>query len=192
MCYSVVLFNETCYVGTTTKLDLSYKNLTSLPAKIGNLINLKELHLDNNKLTSLPAEIGKLINLQTLYLKNIQLSSLPAEIGNLINLKYLYLNENQLTSLPAEIGNLINLQELYLDNNQLTSLPVEILKIKNSIYANETSYEINNLDNENEILIFSDLIYDITNLPINTKEIWLREGIKVNIKVPFGCNLHYF
>jgi hypothetical protein len=64
-----------------------------------------------------------------------------------------------------------------LQHNHLTSLPVEILKIKNSIKINETSYEINNLDNENEI----------TNLPINTKEIE-----KVNKKLPFGCIFQYF
>ena len=105
----------------------------------------------------------------------------------------LNLSDKNISSLPAEIGNLINLQYLYLDNNQLTSLPVEILKIKNSIYIDETGYEINNLDNENEILIFSDLSYEITNLPINTKEIWLKKKIeKVNIKAPFGCILHYF
>jgi hypothetical protein len=72
-------------------------------------------------------------------------------------------------------------------------LPFEILKIKNSIIINEAGYEINNLNNENEILIFSYLSYDITNLPINTKQIWLKKEIKkVNIKVPFGCILHYF
>jgi hypothetical protein len=53
-------------------------------------------------------------------------------------------------------------------------MSAEILKIKENIIINEISYEINNL--ENEILIFSYLSYDITNLPINTKEIWLKKN----------------
>jgi Leucine-rich repeat (LRR) protein len=95
--------------------------------------------------------------------------------------------------LPAKISNLINLQYLNLQNNKLTSLPYEILQIKIIIKIDETSYDINNLDNDNEILIFSDLSSEIMNLPINTKEIWLKKKIeKVNIKAPFGCILHYF
>ena len=82
---SIVLFNETYYVSTTTTLDLQNKKLTSLPAEIGNLINLQQLWLNNNQLTLLPAEIGKLIKLQHLYLHNNQLTSLPAELLNIKN-----------------------------------------------------------------------------------------------------------
>jgi hypothetical protein len=72
-------------------------------------------------------------------------------------------------------------------------LPAEILKIKNIIKINETSYEINNLDNENEILIFSNLSYEIMNLPINTKEIWLSNDIReVNIKSTFWLHITFF
>jgi hypothetical protein len=80
-----------------------------------------------------------------------------------------------------------------VNNNQLSSLPVEILKIKKCIYINETSYDINNLDLQNEILIFSELNKEITNLPINIKDIWLKRDIKnVNIKLPFGYIITFF
>jgi hypothetical protein len=87
---------------------------------------------------------------------------------------------------------LINLRELWLYNNKLSLLPVEILNIKNIIYIDETSYDINNLNLQNEILIFSNLTKEITNLPINTKEIRLNKEIKnVNIKIHFGCVIYF-
>ena len=114
-------------------LDLSYtgrargrRRMTSLPAEIGQLVDLTQLHLNYNQLTSLPAEIGQLVVLTELRLDGNQLTSLPAEIGQLAGLKYLELSDNKLTSLPAEIGQLVELMKLYLDGNQLTSLPAEI------------------------------------------------------------------
>ena len=46
-----------------TTLDLSDKDIKTLPAEIGSLTNLKDLRLDNNQLVQVPAEIGNLINL---------------------------------------------------------------------------------------------------------------------------------
>ena len=156
-------------------------------------INLQYLYLDSNKLSSFPAEIGKLVNLQILYLKNNSLSSFPAEIGKLVNLQYLSLSNNSLSSLPAEIGKLVNLQYLRLYNNSLSSLPAEILKIKNKIIIDETSYDINNINMENEILIFSNLKIKLSNLPINTKEIWLDKSIiNYEKKTPFNCVINFF
>jgi Leucine-rich repeat (LRR) protein len=95
--------------------------------------------------------------------------------------------------LPAEIGNLTKLQMLDLYYNSITSLPTEILKIKNKLFIDETSYEINNMDPEAEFIILSSLKTEITNLPITLKEIWLKEGIDASlIKVPFGCEIKYF
>ena len=49
--------------GKGTSLDLSDLGLTSLPAEMGRLTNLKQLQLDHNQLTSLPPEIGRLAKL---------------------------------------------------------------------------------------------------------------------------------
>ena len=74
-----------------------------------------QINLFNNKLAgSIPAEIGNLFQLQELHLGYNQLSSrIPAEIGNLIQLETLLLFSNQLTGeIPSEIGNLSHLQTL--------------------------------------------------------------------------------
>jgi small GTP-binding protein len=114
-----------------TVLDLSFKNLTSLPPEISELKNLPELYIFSNQLTSLPPEISELKNLTKLYISSNQLTSLPPEISELKNLTKLDISVNQLTSLPPEISELKNLTELYISGNQLTSLPPEITELKN-------------------------------------------------------------
>jgi len=47
--------------GQVYNLDLSHKQLGSLPESIGKLTNLTWLDLNHNQLTSLPESIGKLI-----------------------------------------------------------------------------------------------------------------------------------
>ena len=61
----------------STRLDLSGKGLTELPAEIGNLTNLTLLNLRDNQLTALPPGIGNLINLKGLSVSHNQLTALP-------------------------------------------------------------------------------------------------------------------
>jgi small GTP-binding protein len=138
-----------------TSLDLSRNQLTSLPAEIVDLKNLTELYLSWNQLTSLPAEIGELKNLTSLDLFNNQLTALPAEIGELKNLTKLDLSFNKLTKVPVEIGELKNLTKLYLSDNQLTSLPAEIVELKNL-----TSLDLSN----NQLTSLPAEIGELTNL----------------------------
>ena len=121
-----------------TELDLSDKELTTLPPEIVQLVNLQSLHLGNNQLTTLPREIVQLANLQSLHLNDNQLTTLPPEIVQLVNLQSLHLGNNQLTTLPREIVQLANLQSLHLNDNQLTTLPPEIVQLAQlrSLYLN--------------------------------------------------------
>ena len=65
--------------GRVVKLVLVESRLTgAVPAEIGQLASLRELHLRGNWLTSVPAEVGQLTSLRELYLGNNQLRSVPA------------------------------------------------------------------------------------------------------------------
>lgn len=112
--------------GEVIALTLRDKNLSSIPAEIGQLTNLYHLDLAVNNLTSVPSEIGLLTNLTFLNLGSNNLSSLPDEIWQLDQLTILSFYNNNLTSIPAEIGQLINLHLLNLSVNSITSLPEEL------------------------------------------------------------------
>ena len=159
-------------IATTTTLDLSCKNLTSLPDSIGSLSNLKYLDLSENKLTSLNESIGSLSNLQTLYLYGNYLTNLPESIGSLSNLKYFYLSYNNLTSISESIQ---------------TFTKIEILKL------DESSYDINNLSMGCHTLILTDIDNNITNLPPLLRTLYLKSDINVDmIKLPYGCDIIRF
>jgi len=115
--------NQNQIIQLLNRLDLSGRQLTSLPTEIGNLAALQALYIYNNQLTSLPEGFGNLAALQVLWIDNNQLTSLPEGFGNLAALQKLRLYNNQLTSLPEGFENLAALQTLWLHNNQLTSLP---------------------------------------------------------------------
>jgi hypothetical protein len=131
-----------------THLDLGYRDLSELPAEIGNLVNLQGLYLSDNQITQLPPEIGNLVNLRWLNLFNNQITHFPPEIGNLVNLQTLNLSHNQITHLPPEIGNLVNLQRLDLSNNQITHFPPEIGNLVNLRWLDLSHNQITQLPPE--------------------------------------------
>ena len=168
-----------CSSGNVNELDKSWSALSgSVPAEVGNLINLTELDLSDNQLTAIPAEIEKLINLTTLELYFNQLTTLPSEIGKLTTLTTLGISENPLTTLPDEIWNLTNLTEFGLVNSQITMIPAEIGNLTNVtrlyLYNNPLTTipaEIGNLTNltllrvsGNELTTIPAEIGNLTNL----------------------------
>jgi len=69
-----------------TSLDLSGRNLMTIPKEIGHIPHLTHLNFSGNQLTALPKEIGNLTNLTELNLSENQLETLSPEIGLLTGL----------------------------------------------------------------------------------------------------------
>ncbi|XP_020417683.1 receptor kinase-like protein Xa21 isoform X2 [Prunus persica] len=90
----------------------------SIPRKIGNLTQLREIYLGVNNLTGIiPNEMGDLQNLELLSIEQNNLNGLiPSSIFNISKLRALSLTLNKLSgSLPANIGlGVPNLQLLYI------------------------------------------------------------------------------
>jgi hypothetical protein len=80
-----------------------------------------------------------------------------------------------------------------LPYNKFSGLPTSILKIKQALKIDVTSYQINNLNTEAEILIFSYLEDKLENLPTSLIEIWIKEGNSdIGHKLPLNCELKYY
>jgi leucine-rich repeat protein SHOC2 len=111
-----------------TCLSLGRNPLSSLPADLGLLTQLKELWLDDCQLKGpLPDPILQLTSLEELRLSNNQITSLPETMADsLPNLRVLSLDRNHLTSVPDRLQDLTHLQTLLLRHNQLTELPAGV------------------------------------------------------------------
>ena len=90
-------------------MDLSLQSLTVIPVE--ELIQLgkklKRLDLSQNQLTSIPSRFGELVDLVELDLGNNGLPGLPECFGFLFNLRKLSLDNNALTTLPESWINLV-------------------------------------------------------------------------------------
>ncbi|KAJ3176710.1 hypothetical protein HDU87_004849 [Geranomyces variabilis] len=106
-----------------TSLNLSDRNLASLPPEVGSLVTLERLGLSNNMLTALPAEIAGLVHLRYLNLRSNQIREFPTVICQLACLEILDISRNRLKKMPASFGNLMNLKVLSLARNKLHQLP---------------------------------------------------------------------
>jgi len=110
-------------------LDMSGKQLTTLPESVTSRTEITSLNLSNNQLTSLDG-IEKLTNLETLNVENNRLESLPMSISQLIKLKNADFSNNRLTSLPTELGSLTQLQVLNLNSYKGEMSDLDALQTK--------------------------------------------------------------
>jgi len=120
-----------------TGLNLGNNNLVgTLPEKLGQLTELKNLILNNNSLKGgLPASIANLKNLTEISLQVNQgffNGPVPVSISQLKQLSTLNLNTTGLTgTIPTWISNLSGLTTLVFSNNKLEGdMPVQITDLK--------------------------------------------------------------
>ena len=141
----------------------------------------------------MPEELYNLSNLNILDLSHNQLKTLPKNIDKLINLNFLNINNNILTKIPTDLHKLNNLVLIECEYNQVRIINKKLLSIKNFLNINETTYEINNLSEKIEIIIFKNLNISLSNLPPNIKEIWITEfNTKNIIKLPFETKIFLY
>ncbi|XP_026171819.1 leucine-rich repeat-containing protein 18 [Mastacembelus armatus] len=112
------------------RLDLSFKEVTSVPKCIQKLANVDQLDLSRNLIRKIPNFIEDFTKLTVLDLHSNYLEQLPVTIGRLQTLVVLNLCNNRLISLPDELGLLKNLHTLNLGLNLLEALPTSIAALK--------------------------------------------------------------
>ncbi len=114
-----------------TVLNLSGKNIKTIPPEIANLVDLKVLDFSNNQITLIPDEIAKLTNLELLSFYDNQIKIIPDAITELFNLQTLDLNGNQISIVPDTITQLCKLETLDLESNQISIIPKAIAQLTN-------------------------------------------------------------
>lgn len=114
-----------------TKLDLSNRNLSTLPNNLPEILpNLSILFLSNNAFAELPAVIGRCKNLQMVAFKNNEMTTIHPDALQ-AQLRWLILTNNRITEIPIEIGRCQRLQKLMLSGNQIERLPTTMSQCKN-------------------------------------------------------------
>ena len=125
-----------------TTVDLSYNQLTELPASLLELAQLEELLLTGNRITTFPADWSRWVRLARLDLINNRLTELPAGLASVAaTLTTLDLERNCLSSIaPGALRGFHKLARLSFSNNCLTSLPddlfVDLSALKSLLLAN--------------------------------------------------------
>ncbi len=117
---------EKAFKSNSRTLDLEGLGLTRIPLKIGQLVDLIVLNLDNNHIDEISGEIWRLVNLRILRINNNRISKIPSEIGQLVGLNLLDLNTNEISEISPRIEGLINLKSLSLNTNKISKIPQEI------------------------------------------------------------------
>mmetsp|Transcript_18934 Transcript_18934/g.46896 ORF Transcript_18934/g.46896 Transcript_18934/m.46896 type:complete len:788 (-) Transcript_18934:651-3014(-) len=116
-------------------LDVAYNFLAGGVIDVGQLTNLRQLHLDRNLfIGELPVSIGQLSKLEILYLFGNAfegtLDELSTSFDRMTSITHLGIDRNRLSgTLPPSLSLLTNLRSLTLGNNTFAStIPVELYK----------------------------------------------------------------
>lgn len=168
-------------------LDLSNKELVSIPPEISELKRLQIFVANGNKLTEIPDFVYKLPNLQVLKFINNEIANLTDSVIYLQKIEDLNLSGNNISEINDSIFSLPILQNLNLSNNKISSFHVENFRCKKLISINLNNNKLTSLPSE--ISNFQNLIIlNISDNPINKmpEEIYGLPNLKIlNIKNTF-------
>ncbi|SDG07344.1 Leucine-rich repeat (LRR) protein [Pedobacter terrae] len=115
---------------TLEVLDLSFNQLSTLPADFGSLKKLKIFFCSENLFTVMPEQLADCPLLDIAGFKSNQITLVPAKSLN-PNLRWLILTNNNIAELPKEIGLCTRMQKLMLSGNRLSALPEELSNCQN-------------------------------------------------------------
>ncbi len=128
--------------------------LTSLPAEISQLSNLKILQAPGkgryrlsrnespgNQITAIPSGVAQLQSLQQLDFSSNQITAIPDSLAQLQSLQQLDFSSNQITAIPDSLAQLQSLQQLNLSSNQITAIPDSLAQLQSlqqfSLWGNQ-------------------------------------------------------
>jgi len=123
------------YASRLVRLDVSFNNITSLPAELTKLVSLKELWVNSNpNLAGLPANMRALENLQCLDVRSTQIARLPPELVTLTKLfdvdwRDTPMEEAFLLEHDVVVNDLPAAQEVWLDQFTRSNLELTLLEI---------------------------------------------------------------
>jgi serine/threonine protein kinase len=166
------------------ELDLSYKNIKTLPKSIKVMVALTQLELNDNLLSELPIEIGELVNLENFDCSRNKIINLPKSIEKLQKLEYLFLEVNQLSEIP-DFSHLPNLECITIYNNNISEEAIKNSKYnfiieKSDLNEDTFNKEVNEPINQNtgpQKTLKKETIQAETqyNLDENEFEIWSKQ-----------------
>ena len=110
------------------KTDSSENKIGEIHLQIDKWQKIEVINLSTNNLTSLPASLSKLPNVRALYLNSNQLDfdGIPKSIGKLANLEIFSAGFNLLETVPEGLTRCGKLRKLLINNNKLITLPESI------------------------------------------------------------------
>jgi internalin A len=111
-------------------LDLSDRNLASIPEDVYKMTWLTSLNLDNNHLQNIPERISGLRQLERLDLWDNHNLTISDGIGQLTELRHLSIGPN-CAAIPASIGRCKNLAALAITGNDLRTVPGWLSSLEN-------------------------------------------------------------
>ncbi|SMR60987.1 unnamed protein product [Zymoseptoria tritici ST99CH_1A5] len=113
---------------TGSTVDLSHKNINTLPVEVILLIKdkVERLALSHNPRIALPIEIGQCDRLRYLNLRWNKLRQFPMAVLTLSKLEILDISKNQIDGIPEDIKKMTNLKYLAVARNQIKRLPLAL------------------------------------------------------------------